>query len=382
MITTASWLPSSFHGDFEPPSTQLVELLLADGKQICVEAHIAQRRGLPEPPNMLLRRKADAYRTMNERLRDPDADLEDLFGGMLAAVVQDSRVTGPHIASLHLRGLESILQKRGGMEVLFSDKKVVGSAILFVWAHHLSSDAGGIEGDLQLSEYKHNFLQSLRQIRDYNRFLKAKFSNIRRLAPQGSFELPQLSRGSQNPRQELELYYASWQKVFSVGSIRLLLDPDYPCSTFTEKTCHFSNLYSLNLTLWIFRKDYTKSALFLDRARQMFERNGKTDLITGLSSLTASYLLWTIARSRASIEEDMISREVYASWRIIQALKIRSLLGEATQRKLMCMLSNGLLAEQEENFVDLSDTELEEMDWEITQNWLTKGITEYTQGNG
>ena len=342
---------------------------------IQAEAAVARRKGITDTPNTVLVRRAQAYRAMNERLKDPTSDLESVFGCMLAAVISDARELGPQVANLHLKGLAQVLKQRGGMKVLFSDKKVVGSFTLFAWAHHHTSNAGGISDTTQLADYKQKFFSLLRKLRTFNQTLRRQLAHVisrqRILAIMNGNEIPRAWQSSQST--PLESYGAIREECLSTSCLRPLLDSDYPCETFVDQTCHFSNLFNLNLSLWYFRNNLASSTSFLRRILNMFIQNGTVDPVTGWTSLKQTYLYWVLSVSRMEIGPDFVDREIAVNQEIIRMLKIRHLLSEQSRYKLTKVLSNWLLNAYEDGIDELSDQELEDMEKEVDVMFLLPG---------
>src|SRR5271170_7994257 len=82
---------------------------------MAAETHIAARRGLP-PPVSVIRRKSETYKYMNAILRDPLLQRSDqALHSVFAALVIESRITGPQAFRIHLQGLKRLFRARGGL---------------------------------------------------------------------------------------------------------------------------------------------------------------------------------------------------------------------------------------------------------------------------
>ena len=337
---------------------------------IQVESQRARRRGLLETPRSVLARRAQVYRDMNTRLKD-SRDLEQVFGSLLAAVISDARDLGPTIANLHLRGISTVVEKRGGMRVLFGDKKVIASFTLYVWAHHHTSTAGGIGDIHELADLKHKFFDDLRNLQGFNQELNAQLgqTGLKFQAHQLDLASARGSRLQGSYLSPLQLYGQVRHRALSMSCLRPLLDPDYPSQTFVDGTCHFSNLFNLNLSLLYFCDDFVAAALFLDKLRRMFEENGTIDPVTGWTSLKQPYMYWVLSVARIETQQAVIPREIYIGQRLIQMLKIRPLLSERSLYTLTRVFSNWLMASGEAQVDFLSEEDLNEMDREIEENY-------------
>jgi len=340
------------------------------------EAYLAARQGLPEPAT-LFRRKVQVYREMNDKLSHPvERCSEGTFIAITGAIIIDSRAIGAKVASMHLRGLEMLVRHRGGLESFYRENPSTYGVFFFVWAHHMCN-GGGVAHLAQLNLYQSNFLQTLRDLQSWNQKYRhdVKRLHVRRLWHGGAHRSSK-SEQSSIPRNDdtlLEDYVSSWTKAFSSTSVlRPMIDPDYPCSDIVESACHFSNIYTLNLTLWTFREDPAIGASFLNRILRHMEENGTKDPITGLTSLTLSALVWMLRKARVEVDhgsEQSQEREVWMSWKIIHTLKVRALLDHGTLIKLTRIMSSWLTEEDLQNATELSEEDICSIGQEVIRNW-------------
>jgi len=315
-------------------------------------------RGVSAPPESLLRRKVIAYRIMNHRISDPELQYsEATLHGLMAGVIMDARASGSNVAHLHLKGLMQLIHKRGGFKNL-SNTLCWGSPMMYVWSHLVVDGAGGIANVHDLKSYTQEFLQTLLDIQSWNKKLREQLSKLG-VNREVSIE---------DPEYRLRSYHLSRTRCFSTFSIlRPLLDPDYPCSAFIEKANHFSALFNLNLTLWMFREDCIMGASFLNRLLK------NIDPLTGITSLRMNGLMLVITRARCDIDPINVEgreREARISWMLIRVAKLVALINDQWRRKLVQMMFGWLFGKEgEQEMYEMSEDEIAEMNAQITRNW-------------
>jgi hypothetical protein len=333
---------------------------------IAAEADQTAMRRVSVLPDSLLRRKAIAYRILNQRISDPATQcLEATWISMVAAVIFDSRVSGPSVAHMHLKGTMQLLDKRGGLKSLSANKLPWGSPAPFVSCHYVVNDAGGIADMLDLKTYMQEFLQTLLNIQTWNKKLQEQLSSLG-----VKHDVP-----VDDPEYPLRSYDLSRTRSLATHStLRSLLDPDYPSPTFVKKAARLSNLFNVNLTLWMFRKDYTKSALFLTQLLENVELSGWIDPVTSITSINPNVLVYLIAQTRREVDSvdagEVQEQEIWISWMLIRALKLVVLMNDHWRRKIVQMMS-GWLTGKEQEMYEISDDEIAELKAEITRNWLS-----------
>jgi hypothetical protein len=328
-------------------------------------------------PKSLLRRKAIAYRIMNQRISDPELQCSEatLFG-LMAGVYFDGPVSGSNVAHMHLKGMIQLLHNRGGFKNL-SDTLVWGSPVSYVSCHRVVHGAGGIANMHDLKSYTQEFLQTLLGMQKWNKTLREQLSKIgvKQLSKLGVKQLSKLGVNRDvsidDPEYRLRLYDLSRTRCFSTHILRPPLDPDCPCSTLVEKAGHFLNLFDLNLTLWMLREDCIKGASFLNQ----FLKN--IDPVTSITSLNINGLRLLITQARYGIAinvEEGQEMEAQLSWMLIRALKLVALLNDQWRRKLVQMMFGWLFGKEREEMYEMSKDEIVEMIDEIIRNWQIKNL--------
>lgn len=287
---------------------------------IAAERHTAIRSLLPEPQS-LLHRKAGAYRAIGRLLQDDLVRTDEALVVIIGAIVIESRFLDVEVTRMHLRGLESLIQHRGGLPSLFQSTAVMHHPLFLIG--YMTSVPLVIESQEQLDNHKATFDKTLKNICMWNRQLRRLFSEGTHIAT--TTQDLQSSIGYQtNPHSPLKEYMEARNQSLNSLSLKPYITlPSGPVKeTFWTRTCRFTVFYLIDLFLWRYmhtsprptegtsldnhRPGWTYGTLFLKALSHSILNSGKINPLTGQSSLRIEIMPWIIIK--AWVDADPIAR--------------------------------------------------------------------------
>ena len=328
---------------------------------IAAEKSAAIRNGIPEPQS-LLRRKAESYKAIGRLLKDESTRYTDeTLVLIIAAIVLESRFRDVEVTRMHMRGLQTLIQQRGGLAALFHSSAVMYHPILFLG--HLTHVPLAILRQEELDMCKTSFIKSLVDMKTWNRRLctlvgREMGANCQVLDPVDITIL------QTQPTTSLQLYIETRRRTFTSLVVKpyISLPPIAEVETYFNRTSRFTILYLLNLILWNYSRSYTTpstkhsvSAPFLEAAHflTIFSHyalnSGETNPVTGSSSIRPGTMVWVIAKTWVdtdpvhSLSAQRREEELCLAEMGMNAIKVFGNLEEEKLREVMEVLSGWLL---------------------------------------
>jgi hypothetical protein len=204
---------------------------------IAAERHHAIRTKLREQSPSMLQRKAAAYKAIGKLLEESRYTDEALVV-IIGAIVIESRFLDIEVTRMHMKGLETLIQHRGGLPSLFQSSAFMGHPLFYLG--YLTSVPLAVGGGKEAAdEQKERFLEALAELRVWNRQLRRLMATHRRKPDDDGLT------------EYLDVRY----RVLGSPALRHYLAPSIqaphsPPETYHARTSRFMSAYLLNLILW------------------------------------------------------------------------------------------------------------------------------------
>jgi hypothetical protein len=334
-------------------------------------------RGGALDASYVFRRRGLAYRLTNEWIRDPKKQLSDeMVLAVTAAVMVESRYGDPRSIPLHVEGLKTILNKRGGINSLVG--KPWHSCVI-QGLHLAGSGLGMVKSVYDIKEMRQHadvLIETLRNIQEFDlkrrcQWPQPKQKPARPTTP--TIPVVEISNPSSSYQSEslLRAYASSRSRSFAPGSpLYTILSSSYcqyhrtliktPNSSYSvSQHCFIAVLLSLNMAIWKYHNDFEAGIYYLTtltrklKVNSLFDKNGT---IANIETLN-----WFLVMGGNDIkgrDGEWVQEEFLTKWAVIDAMGVIARLESETRGAVLEALY-GFLVDSEIRS-DESDTDSEE----------------------
>lgn len=301
-------------------------------------------------PAYTARARSSAYRLINEGLSDPTQHKSDeLLGAITSAVMVESRYGDPAVTGVHLEGLRTFLDRRGGVQSLVGKSWYPN----VVQACHLSgSGLGAIATARDVAELRQQTEALVATLLRLQRF-DLRYQRARMECRQGELErrvLLAVTRQARQPeRSDLFKRYAEMRRVaFSTGSplftILQGMYTKYAYLPYVLQHCLLAVLLSLNLAVLDYSNDLLGGMDFLRKLVDRLNTNGlfvKGQIVANIETLN----LFLVAGGLDGEEGVWSQVEFERKWMVIDAMRVVKRLGRETRDRVLQVLYGFLVGE-------------------------------------
>ncbi|KAL3441775.1 hypothetical protein BJX65DRAFT_313507 [Aspergillus insuetus] len=272
----------------------------------------------------LMRRKDQAYRKLNESLRQNNGVITDaVLGGIIMAGLTETRLMDPFASNAHLQGFEAAVRARGGLEasVRNSNQSLRLSHLMpYVVCTPLNSD-----GEPDDARQLHRFVSRLRAAMGSSGF--AEFATPGPPLP-GLLPLKNI---------------ACIEPALAHPTLGFYLRPDERRVTrFMEEAPSYLSLFLITMTFWMVAESGPSAELFVDRLITVLEGSSAFDPNTGAPLLKEQGFMFVVLKAVQDFQQDYGLSMEYEVWPIVSAIDalkaFRALPSQRARKKARCIL--------------------------------------------
>jgi hypothetical protein len=317
--------------DVSIPSCHLYPQGILTWMLIAAERHMAIGKQLPESTS-LLKRKAKAYRDIGQLLADPKTRISDeTLVVIIAAIVIEARFLAEGVTRMHVQGLETLIEQRGGLCTLFGRVAAMGRPLFYIsYLTTVPLDREDAVADTR-SAQDHSFWREVAVLRRWNKELESLACKV--------------SQGTGvHGKAALERYLDRRRRVLGCAVLRhfstsppSVADDDSTKETYQVQASRFISLYLLALILYRLNMElpkpyvedgtsqnslesasdgFLRATFFLDFLMHSLYTSGDVDADTGKSSIRIEVLPWVIGQAWASTQStDSFPTSSTSTWK-------------------------------------------------------------------
>lgn len=316
---------------------------------------------------VVYRSRQKALSRLQDIINDSATPTDEAIGSILQSIVHN-----PEHRKVHLRGMDTMIAARGGLENVIKQSRVTCSEHMFLQYTFAPFDVTQLE---ELEGLKCRFFEALSAMQAHaDEFQKMNaFSDLWA----SSVDLAETSTTCNNLKNWS--YAEQRKRIFSAcTAFGQLLHAKYDISAEdVRKSRLFAALFQLNVMLIEYKTTDEKS-LFLRRLEEAADKASSRDSDTGAQTMmTGAHIYLTGYVNRLTQEElgqsSYDAKGVPVAMRGIAAIKIFWLLPESVRSRLVQYLQGWLLGDEA---AYLSPEDMSAMSTLITQLWRQKMRTE------
>ena len=319
---------------------------------------------------IVYRSREKALNRLQELLKDTNTSTDEAVGSILQSIVHN-----PEFRKVHLKGLDAMIEARGGLATVIRESEITCSEHILLQYTFTEYDITQLE---ELEELKSCFFTSLISIQQHAREYTAMISRMELWA--SSVDLLDCSpTGTTGGNVNLQKwsYTEQRQRVFSENTAtgQLIRQKFTLADELMRKSRLFAALFQLSATL-IEYESITEKSLFLRRLEEAAKITANIDPITGNPVIMAGAHIYMTGHVSRQVQEELgmgepqhDERGIPVARNGIAAVKIFGLLVDSMRLRLLEYLQGWLLG------LDgrwLSGDDLSAMGAVITRLWEQK----------
>ncbi|KAJ0418823.1 hypothetical protein BJY00DRAFT_173741 [Aspergillus carlsbadensis] len=273
----------------------------------------------------LMRRKDQAYRRLNQAIRENNGSVTDgLLGGIIMAGITEARLMDPFASNTHLQGFEAALQARGGVEASVRNSSNRGLRVSHLMPYLVCTPLTS-DGEPDDARHLHRFVNRLRAAMGTSGF--ADF------ATPGS-PLPGL----------LPLKNMAWiEPALAHPALCFYLRPnERRVAQFKDEAPSYMSLFLITMTFWMVTESGPSAELFVDRLITVLEGSSAFDPHTRAPLLTEQGFMFVVLKAVQDFQQDYGLNMEYEVWPIVSAIDalkaFRALPSQRARKKARCIL--------------------------------------------
>ena len=312
---------------------------------------------------VVYRSREKALNRLQDILKDTNTPTDEAIGSILQSIVHN-----PEFRKIHLRGMDAMIEARGGLEAVVKQSRITCAEHIFLQYTFAEFDITQLE---ELESLKSTFFEALLHIQGRANAYVQLTEQMNNWA--SSCDLLECTPTGGNLQKWS--YTEQRKRVFSEQTAlgQLIRQPFDMTSELMRKSRLFAALFQLNAMLAEYNTVDEKS-LLLRRLEQAAETTASPDPVTGvLTMMAGAHIYMTGYVSRQVQEElgpyDYDRKGIPAAMKGIAAVKIFGLLLDSMRLRLVEYLQ-GWLKGESQSFLGPSD--ISAMSVVITQLWLQK----------
>lgn len=312
------------------------------------------------------RSREKALNRLQDILSDTNTPTDEAIGSILQSIIHS-----PEYRKIHLRGMDAMIESRGGLQAVVQQSIVTCAEHIFLQYTFADFDIGELE---ELESLKATFFDVLMTIQERARLYARMQTQMELWA--STVDLVDCSQtdGRQSNLQKWS-YVEQRKRVFSTDTAfgQLVRQPFNMCDDMMRKSRLFAALLQLSAMLCEY-DSWDEKALFIRRLEQAAETTASPDPVTGLPTMMAGTHIFMTGYVSRQVQEElgnyMYDRKgIPVAEKGIAALKIFGILLDSMRQRLVQYLQEWLLGIPSQY---LGNGDLSAMSTLITQLWLQK----------
>lgn len=322
---------------------------------------------------VVYRSREKALNKLQELLKDTNTPTDEAVGSILQSIVHN-----PEFRKVHLRGLDAMIEARGGLDSVVRNSQVTCSEHIFLQYTFAEFDITQLD---ELEQLKSRFFSALMSIQQHAREYAAMIAQMNSWA--SSVDLLECTPRADGNLQKWS-YTEQRQRVFSERTATgQLIRQTYSISDeLMRKSRLFAALFQISAML-IEYDSIAEKSLFLRRLEEAAKITANTDPTTGAPQIMAGAHIYMTGHVSRQVQEELGLSEhdekgIPVAMNGIAAIKIFGLLLDSMRLRLLEYLRGWLLGSDDRY---LTSGDVSAMGAVITQLWVQKMRVEGVGGD-
>ena len=312
------------------------------------------------------RSREKALSRLQDILSDSNTPTDEAIGSILQSIIHN-----PEFRKIHLRGMDAMIESRGGLEAVVQQSIVTCAEHIFLQYTFAEFDISQLE---ELETLKTTFFGALLAIQERARLYARMQTQMELWASTVDLVDCHGNDGKTSNLQKWS-YVEQRKRVFSTQTAfgQLVRQEFDHSSELMRKSRLFAALFQLSAML-VEYETFDEKSLLIRRLEQAAETTSCSDVVSGLPVIMSGAHIYMTGYVSRQVQEELgmegyDRKGIPVAMKGIAALKIFGLLLDSMRQRLIQYLQEWLLGTSSRF---LTDNDISAMSAVITQLWLQK----------